>query len=216
MFLATFAVAVLLLGVVVLVVADIAGTFVVDFNVVVLVVVVEIVLVLVMVFVTVIVFINIIEIQVVGEAVVLNVASCIVLGVLLALSEEGVIPIASVVGDFVLIFMEGLGVIIEVRVVVENCGSILYVERDIGIAGPVTSVFEVSLLGVSNMSEMAGGNIIVESVIEVVSGSSVIVLENMFLVIAGVLLVVKQDFIAAGLLDKLFPEVLELRRGVVE
>ena len=168
-----------------------------------------------MVFVTVIVFINIIEIQVVGEAIVLNVASCIVLGILLALSEEGVIPIASVVGDFVLIFMEGLGVIVEVRVVVENCGSIPYVERDIGITGPVTSVFEVSLLGVLNMSEMAGGNIMVESVIEVVSGSSVIVLENVFLVIAAVLLVVKQDFIAAGLLDKLFPEVLELRRGVV-
>ena len=65
------------------------------------------------------------------------------------------------------------------------------------------------------MSEMAGGNIMVESVIEVVSGSSVIVLENVFLVVAAVLLVVKQDFIAAGLLDKLFPEVLELRRGVV-
>ena len=79
----------------------------------------------------------------------------------------------------------------------------------------MTSVFEVSLLGVLNMSEMAGGNIMVESVIEVVSGSSVIVLENVFLVIAAVLLVVKQDFIAAGLLDKLFPEVLELRRGVV-
>ena len=169
-----------------------------------------------MVFVTVIVFINIIEIQVVGEAIVLNVASCIVLGILLALSEEGVIPIASVVGDFVLIFMEGLGVIVEVRVVVENCGSIPYVERDIGIAGPVTSVFEVSFLGVSNMSEMAGGNIVAESVIEVVSGSSVIVLENMFVVISAVLLVAKQDFVVVGLFDKFFTVVLILCRGVVE
>ena len=173
-------------------------------------------IVLVIVFVAVIVFIIIVGIQLVREAIVFDVASYVVLRVLLALSEDGVIPTASVVGDFVLIFMEGLRVIIEVRVVVENFTNIPYIEGDIGIAGTMTSVLDVFLLGVLNMSEMASGNIVVESLIEAVSGSSVIVLENVFLVIAAVLLVVKQDFVAAGLLDKFFPVVLELRRGVVE
>ena len=173
-------------------------------------------IVLVTVFVAVIVFIIIVGIQLVREAIVFDVASYVVLRVLLALSEDGVIPTASVVGDFVLIFMEGLRVIIEVRVVVENFTNIPYIEGDIGIAGTMTSVLDVFLLGVLNMSEMAGGNIVVESLIEAVSGSSVIVLENVFLVLAAVLLVVKQDFVAAGLLDKFFPVVLELRRGVVE
>ena len=173
-------------------------------------------IVLVIVFVAVIVFIIIVGIQLVREAIVFDVASYVVLRVLLALSEDGVIPTASVVGDFVLIFMEGLRVIIEVRVVVENFTNIPYIEGDIGIAGTMTSVLEVFLLGVLNMSEMASGNIVVESLIEAVSGSSVIVLENVFLVLAAVLLVVKQHFVAAGLLDKFFPVVLELRRGVVE
>ena len=112
--------------------------------------------------------------------------------------------------------MEGLRVIIEVRVVVENFTNIPYIEGDIGIAGTMSSVLEVFLLGVLNVSEMASGNIVVKSFIEAVSGSSLIVLENVFLVIAAVLLVAKQDFVAAGLLDKFFPVVLELRRGVVE
>ena len=173
-------------------------------------------IVLVIVFVAVIVFIIIVGIQLAREAIVFDVASYVVLRVLLALSEDGVIPTASVVGDFVLIFMEGLRVIIEVRVVVENFTNIPYIEGDIGIAGTMTSVLDVFLLGVLNMSEMASGNIVVESLIEAVSGSSVIVLENVFLVLAAVLLVVKQDFVAAGLLHKFFPVVLELRRGVVE
>ena len=206
---------VLLVGVVVSASVDTTGTFVVDFNIAVL-VAVEFVIVLVIVFVAVIVFIIIVGIQLVREAIVFDIASCVVLGVLLALSEEGVIPTASVVGDFVLIFMEGLRVIIEVRVVVVNFTNIPYIEGDIGIAGTMTSVLEVFLLGVLNMSEMASGNIVVESLIKAVSGSSLIVLENVFLVLAAVLLVVKQDFVAAGLLDKFFPVVLELCRGVVE
>ena len=173
-------------------------------------------IVLVIVFVAVIVFIIIVGIQLVREAIVFDVAGYVVLGVLLALSEDGVIPTTSVVGDFLLIFMEGLQVIIEVRVVVVNFTNIPYIEGDIGIAGTMTSVLEVFLLGVLNMSEMASGNIVVESLIEAVSGSSLIVLENVFLVLAAVLLVPKQDFVAAGLLDKFFPVVLELRRGVVE
>ena len=173
-------------------------------------------IVLVIVFVAVIVFIIIVGIQLVREAIVFDVAGYVVLGVLLALSEDGVIPTTSVVGDFLLIFMEGLRVIIEVRVVVVNFTNIPYIEGDIGIAGTMTSVLEVFLLGVLNMSEMASGNIVVESLIEAVSGSSLIVLENVFLVLAAVLLVPKQDFVAAGLLDKFFPVVLELRRGVVE
>ena len=173
-------------------------------------------IVLVIVFVAVIVFIIIVGIQLVREAIVFDVASYVVLRVLLALSEDGVIPTASVVGDFVLIFMEGLRVIIEVRVMVENFTNIPYIEGDIGIAGTMTSVLEVFLRGVLNMSEMASGNIVVESLIEAVSGSSLTVLENVFPVLAAVLLVPKQDFVAAGLLDKFFPVVLELRRGVVE
>ena len=173
-------------------------------------------IVLVIVFVAVIVFIIIVGIQLVREAIVFDVAGYVVLGVLLALSEDGVIPTTSVVGDFLLIFMEGLRVIIEVRVVVVNFTNIPYIEGDIGIAGTMTSVLEVFLLGVLNMSEMASGNIVVESLIEAVSGSSLIVLENVFLVLAAVLLVPKQDFVAAGLLDKFFPVVLELRREVVE
>ena len=173
-------------------------------------------IVLVIVFVAVIVFIIIVGVQLVREAIVFDVAGYVVLGVLLALSEDGVIPTTSVVGDFLLIFMEGLQVIIEVRVVVVNFTNIPYIEGDIGIAGTMTSVLEVFLLGVLNMSEMASGNIVVESLIEAVSGSSLIVLENVFLVLAAVLLVPKQDFVAAGLLDKFFPVVLELRRGVVE
>ena len=173
-------------------------------------------IVLVIVFVAVIVFIIIVGIQLVREAIVFDVAGYVVLGVLLALSEDGVIPTTSVVGDFLLIFMEGLRVIIEVRVVVVNFTNIPYIEGDIGIAGTMTSVLEVFLLGVLNMSEMASGNIVVESLVEAVSGSSLIVLESVFLVLAEVLLVPKQDFVAAGLLDKFFPVVLELRRGVVE
>ena len=66
---------------------------------------------------------------------------------LLVLSEEGVIPTASIVGDFLLIFMEGLGVITEVRVVVENFTSMPSVETDIGIARPMTSDFEILFIG---------------------------------------------------------------------
>ena len=69
------------------------------------------------------------------------------------MGEEGLTLTAAVAVVFVLIFMEGLGVITEVG----NFTSILYVERDVGITGSVIVVFEVTLLSALNMSEMVGG-----------------------------------------------------------
>lgn len=67
------------------------------------------------------------------------------------MGEEGLTLTAAVAVVFVLIFMEGLGVITEVG----NFTSILYVERD--VTGSVIVVFEVTLLSALNMSEMVGG-----------------------------------------------------------
>ena len=64
------------------------------------------------------------------------------------------------------------------------------------------------------MSEMARGNIVVERLVEVVSGFSFKVPENVFLVIAAVPLVVKQNFAAVELLDHFFPVGFVLSRRV--
>ena len=69
-------------------------------------------------------------------------------------------------------------------------------------------------MGVSNMSEMARENIVVERLVEVVPGFSFKVPENVFLVIAAVLLVVKQNFVTVGLLDHFFPVGFVLSRRV--